>query len=996
MSYISTKFKQLISDPSRCSDFILSDLLNVTGIEVVDASNAFVMLLEASTHLASQNWTSNELGLKKRYACLATTFEELYPHLATPDLQYIFARPCTSTVRFSILVESLLSNAVAVGSYREAIIPKYTEVRVDDLTFSIDSAISIKVYNNRVFKVEYVDGSLIHADISQINSVATYTRMDGTLWLTFEVAVQQLDYTSFLFNSIPSLAFNEHVVYTDQLSSIEVLYKSNSVYVPMKLALNARVYDPLTPTAILVPDTQSKTIQVFIPPMYTQSLVTGSIKVIVGSTKGDIDRVFSQYTEGDHSVGIDTDIILSSTKEAAFLSSTFMSKVTSPLDGGRDALSFDKLRERVVSRAFGNKMLPITRSQFANMLSDSGLTSLLYKEGVGGRTYIVTDDTPHPTLPNTQPPLPLEQYLYDDSVTLPTAFPAIPADYLDVLAKGQTYTGVRSTIAQYDTFLPIGCMTLNTRYEALVAIPGVNSFPYRLTITPSALFIQAGTNIAPTLLTSQEVDLLSDDSKVSILNKDNYLFTMFYYAIEHSNEQWMITPWSLNKPFINITDRIESDPSLPDIFKQVDYSVYTTAEGFVVTLNVESITQTGVYLPSDTFCYLRIQTEQSYVQGVSSYQGEVIYIPMTISDNGTVTSYQGLIPTMFELTPDKIGVTYNGTTVYIDGKVWVDVLYGLNSKPVGYLGNSQHLLPEQSKALMLYERIHLTLGHALSNLWTNVHSPVGKIEYLRYTEDEPYMVTADDSYTSISEVLPFSIGEDCKITYKPSHTTTQVLIIDNEIVYKHRAGDLKLDAVGRPIPITQDTQVIEFDLACVNAKVMYATDTDVLEHLSLVQTDIVHKCTYTIPELLSRSLERTHLYYRPIKTVGEALCYKDGASVGSMDLSLKPRVVLRVPAYTYSDTSARKKLQDITVRTVNLSLSRSVIGLERLISDLYQVYGSSVIAVAVYGLPDVLTTGAVSFNDPTVKAVVGVSLQPTPSNSLSLVDNISVEFELQK
>jgi len=989
MSHISTRFKQFVADPARCSQVILEDLMNVTGKEVVDANNAFVMLLEMSTHLASQNLLANEIGLQRRYACLATTFQDLYPHLAPADIHNVFAKPTHSAMRISILMESLLATAINKGTYREAVIPKYTEITVDELVFSIDRAISIKIYANRIFKVEYIGGEDIHADVAMINSEITYMRQDGTLWVTFVLDVQQVNYTEVTLSGVSGSVFNEVVRYTNQLSSLEVLYL-DGVYKPMQLALTRRAHDPLTPTAIITLDAVNKAIGIMIPSIYMAN-ITGNIKVVIGDTLGDTDRVFSHYSMSDYTISLDTGTFNTTAEEAAFLSATSVAESISPLSGGRDALTFTQLRATILNRSFGHPELPISRTQFTNHLANHGLNAVLYEEGVGGRTYVVIDDTPHPTLkPLT--PMALTVETYDDFNDSLTKLPTVPTDHLDKLAKYQTFDGLRSRSIPYDTQLPIGTMTLAVHYNELKELSNVLEFPNGLTLTASTLFTISGTNIIPTVITAAEIGALSTDTKVSVLNNNRYLFSLFYYSIKPNNGQWEIMPWSVSSPSVHIEDRIQADSSIPTLFRRDGYEIFKRDTGYVVRAVCDDIGSSNILSHTDTKVYLRLATPTVMLPEATASQGEIIHYLMDSYLEAGKMIYEVVIPCTWQFTDKYLQIVNESSTYLIDSTMWMDVVYCLNTPLLGYTGELASLVPDTTVAAMLHERIYVTFAEPLPNLWTNPHGVGDRLVYMRHPADVPYTVSESTAHSSIAEVIPFQIDDACNIVYKPTTVTSSTLIVDNKVVYKHRKGDLMLDPQGRPIPVNSDYQQIVFDIVCVDARAIYCTDTNVIDQLNLVERDIAYKCTSVILQLLPHTLERTNLFYRPIRTVGETKVSSSKQTSAVIPLNIRPTVVLGVREAVYTDSLARARLQNLTVQTINTSLTRETISYDRILSDLRAVYGASVISVKVNNLPDVFYTSAIHLEDISAACTVDVQLVSTAQGTLSLSDYISMEY----
>lgn len=986
MSNISTRFKSLVSDPSRCSDVLLADLAAV-GMEVVDASNAFIMLMEATTHLASQNWTANALGLKRRYASLATEFTELYPHLAPKDIPDIFAKPTQTEIRLTLLVDNLLSNSVNHGSYREAIIPALTEIAVDDLRFSLERAISIKAYTNRIFKISYVDGGELYSDLAILNGPQNFTRMDGSSWLTFVVPVKQINYTQYTLSSIANTVFDHELAYVDQLSSIHVFYADNG-YKPLRLTLSDRIYDPLTPCVVLTPDIDNQRLRLTIPRLFTINNIIGNVKVVVGTTKGDIDRVFTQYSYEDYRIGLDTDIYPIGAEERAFLNATVLCEIVAPLTGGRDGLNFLALRDRVVGRGFGHPNLPISRNEVTHKLNDHGLSILSYQEGVGGRTYLVTDDTPNPSYDSQMPTrFDLEPYL-DFNRSL-YKIPAKEDESLMELAKYQNYQGNRSRMVKYDTYLPIACLNVELAIAELEAAPYVRKFQTGYTLLPTHLFRVVGESLVPSSLAVSELDGLSPEAIMASLNQVNHILPLFHYDIRPFRGNWTISAWSMNLPSLPLVDRIEAEQANPNLFRRMNHQLFKTNTGYVLRLGVNA---TGLS-PVNVRAWLRIELPTS-TDLVDSGQSNVIHLPFNISSGEEGLILELELTCTWEFRDDRIGFLLNNVNYFLNSSMWASVVYCLATAPTNYSGALSNLIPDSSVAAMLHERMYLCFGEKLSHLWTNVRGVAGRIEYLQHLQDVPYVIETDSIYTTTAEAIPFTIGPDCKITYRPTVTTSTTVTRQGEVVYKHRQGDLVLDELGRPIITNTDGQSLRFDLLGVDAGAVFAEDADVIQQLVLVEQDLVHKCVRVLPELQKQMLERTNLYYRPLRTLGSSAISANGKGMGQVSLNISPTVNLTVSQTVYYDALVKKSLRDLTVQALNLSLTRSIISYDRILADLRQVYGGSVVSVSVTGLPAALYNSPIHLDDETALMVVGTSLIKGSDNKLTLTDSIVVNYIL--
>jgi len=935
-------------DPSRVIDDVLTDLERSRDIEIVDSSNAFILLMEMATILAADSINNIELSLQTRFANLALNMKELYPHLNSTDIKQLLAQPTRTQLTVNILLPSFKANAVwlADENCHIAVIPKRTEINVDDLVFSLDRAVEVRLYHNHVVKVRYLEDNLhtsIHADLALINNPVVLNDANQEPWMRFSLDIRQIDYYTYSYAVPPTYGVREVISYTDQLSSIEVLYLDNDQQKPMDISFSDKVYNSSTPTAIVEINSQQQTVTIVIPPIYIlDGAVAGSILVVIGTTKGDIDRVMDNYNITDYTVAPQqsSSLIALTAQEQAFLNVDYFVYISKPLDGGRQALSFKEIQQRITTRAFGPPEQPITKSQLAANLNDLGYRIVKYEGGVSGRTYVVTDDIP--------------------------SVPDLP----------------------FSSSLGIGMMSITTSMSDLSKLPGTIVFKDSITILPTQLYSYNGTAIDPVFDSPLTIAASTSKSeRVALINSRKYLFSPLYYSVTiHQQDKLKVTPWSLNRPKVDYIDRKDSNSILPDIFDRKSATLLTTDTGFQLVIQLTRLQDTAMLNPTDSFALLRYQANDA----------NVYYLNAVVSEDSVYMYYSFDIPSSFYLTDTQISLTFTND-ILVDAKLPVSIIYGLNTKPATYLNTDiDDLLSPAliNKAALLHEVFHLTLGTPLPGLWTDARvlnrTPIYEVyeEDVYYTKEE-VIISRDET----SSQLPFTIDDDCTINYKPAHTQeVNVLDSDGNPILLHKAGDIKVDEYGRLIDTASSNLRFTWSHLVMDDALLYIDSPAIVDLLRLIQQDIVYKCTDQLDKLKSRLLERTDIYYSPIRTIGQQSLYSNDTIVDVVDLNISPIVTLTVPNDVYGDSQSRELLKTQTVELLNNYFDSPDLSYDQLIRYMLDSYGEVVLSVSIEGLPNVLDSRLVSYDNNTSHLTVGTRVTINNQGYMELKDDILINF----
>ena len=938
----------LVHNPNLAVSYVINELTKLTdeGDTIVDPSNAFMYLLEASLTSSAATLQHLSASWRSTYPVMSSNLSELYHHLSDQDYANLFGLPASTTFSWVLQYDSLINSAITNDEYAVVTIPKDTLVMGGNYPFTVDAEIEIRLYNNKNIRVlENTNGGGTKVIPSSI-----YKEVEGGSIVTFDTLLWQVRKAKHLFDLTRSIGFTKEIAFVDQYQTCDVLYKVNGVWTPLAITHSARVYDPYTPTAVLTVKEQSLT--VYIPKTYTTSGDIGSeVLVIVHTTLGSINEDFSVYS-GDMFSSVLADHINGlSDANVAFGKSSYMVFTSNYVSGGRHALSFTEVRQRVLDNNVGMAITPITHNNLLVDLQDHGFDSTRYQDTLTGRTYLVSDELP----------------------------------------KG---TGV-----PFYTEVSTGFLRLEQSYLDLKDITTVNDHGDRITILPETIYRIEDTNVS--IEPSMVIDAILEKNPNDIeqaLNNVTYRYSPYYYIVDYSGGAVSTRVYQLNRPTVDTIDYSNRNNSI-DLFISTDHiDIYLTATGYRIVVTLTEDAALSELTTADVFSQLvyesTLDNDTGYLNPTSTIKTDGVFsfifdlrtsLEVDEDDNMILT---GLTNKSGVLADKHMGISssirlYHGLrasgatyrTTYMD-----DVVFKVSV--------NDPLYP------IAEENITLTLGSNLTYLWRNTRVIDAITEYQTYEYDVPLTYTSTGYHYDGSTDLPFHVNDNCEIVFdEPHQVGDTVRDAGGNQILKHRAGDLILDASGAPIPIDIKDQQIAIDILCLDGVFKFVTDETVLSYLEQVEDYILSRSTEGVAGVRGRTLEHTDLYYKPIDRLG----YTRIAPIEGESTSITKQQYLEVIFYvledTYNSIDARNKITSTTIETINYTFTDSTVSYSTIMEHLRIAHGDLVVSMSINGLGGLSQNhGTLQILIPGDRLSIPKKLSVTQDNLLSISDNIDITF----
>lgn len=931
-------------------------------LDVVDPTNPFVFLMESAAVATAAFMVENKRNNRRQYATAAQSEEDLYLHMSDKDFIDRFATP--SKVKFGIMFDydELISKMVldpATG-IRKVTIPRNTEFKIIDLTFSIRYPIDIKLLAHSGIQVVY-NNDIASPLQTLTTNLLPYreTRLPGSQakYLFIEVDTDQFFITTYRSDLTSATGFSKYYAFEDKFYYARVYNKSDSTnnqWVEMKTTHTDQVYDPLTPTAVL--KVFNNDLQVKIPQIYfTNDTVSGSIRIDIYQTKGYLNLMLRNYKPSSFVVNWKTIENTEVTPEVAALISinNVLPYAITDVNGGKDSISFEELRKRVIQNAIGSPELPITNIQIQTALQNQGFEIVKNIDNITNRVFLATKLLPKPI---------------DEKL-------------------------ITAGAASIETVI------LSMQSAALH--PSVRNNGNRITLTPEVLYennngvIKIVEYNTLNFIMNQPADLIAEE-----VSKKNYLYTAFHYVLDNSQQTFDVRPYYLNGPSVPVCQFIAHNDKTLLQANTDQFNISRSAYGYRLLITTKSNKLYQALDDSQVQVHLSFigQNEQnrSYLKGRQVYKnqsGERIF-EFTINTNFDIDSNHNLTLTSFQM--------FDTSAKKFLSKLKQDfeIYYSASSQmpstwtPV----QTDNELPSFNvpirTAFINKEQITIEFGTYLNNLWTSFRSLPVSAPYKKYDADVLERYT-EDVYT-IDPITGsiFSFATDGTIVYNLLHKKGDVVVnqYTQQPIIKYRRGDVMLDVNGNPIPTDPVLVMRQIDMLFIEGPYFFATDVSSKTYRDSITSTMMDWMTRDLELINNKLLEQTHIFFYPKTSMGkiDVMVQNNTRRVIEAGQSLKIR--LYVAPIVFENFALREALTKGTIKAIDEEFKKSTVTISGITSHLLNVYGSDVLSVTVLNLGGDQNLEMFTILDEGKRCSIRKKLVALPDNKLIVQEDISVEF----
>jgi len=947
------------NDPAGIQRSVINLLTEASNglIDVVDPTSPFVFSLEASSLLTASFISENQALNRRQYPFSAQTSEDLYPHMSDRDFVDRFAIPSTAKIIFMIEKQELLNSLVldSTTGIRKIVIPRNTKVTVANTVFSLQYPVEIRQMTHGGLQVVY-DGSSTSPLYTLNSNLITYTTLttdDGTDYLGFELLMHQFDIISKTSPLNSSSAFYLNVELSDQYYYCRVwVDNGDGTFTEIQTTHTDDIYDPFTPTAVLkVTDAK---VEIKIPQIYINNqLLSKSLRVDVYQTKGPIEINLANYAPEQFVTNF---VAINKSEEDIFVAplktlkniKTISASIT---QGGRNEMTFDELRLRVIKNATGAPSIPITNVQIESALERGGYTIVRNIDTITNRVFLAT--RPMPTPVNSELLTPASASISTLSIT---ATAAVSHD--TVIDNGQIITITPDTIYRLNK--------------------GV------LEIVPSSEVTY--------------IKSLPADQQATVITNGNYFYTPFHYVMDLTNNEFDLRSYYLDSPSIVTRSFVaENDTTLLQVSTSTA-SLVRTATGYKLRISTSS---------SDAF--KEVDDDQIFVQLAIIPTGDIAraYLEGTLVglNEKNERIYEFDLSTNFSIDSDgelsMLNFTmYNDTPriVKVPLQASYDIIYATDTTvgPQWTLSNidsilGYHVLPANTRAIT-HEKIQLHFGDSLNYLWCRARSVASEQQYDRWAIDIPATYEQDVYQRDLATGLAFTIvaGE---VVYTKLHSAGDPVFDGNgDPVYKHRKGDIKTDSYGVPLIVAPRDLLRQMDILLIEGSYYFATDSFSSDYRKALISKVVGWLTDDLPTMGDELLEKTNIYYYPTTTIGNIKVMVNNGSTVTIDAGQSLYVKLHVRRNVYNNAELRDAISKKTVKVISDALSNTVVSTSDIVDQLRAQYKDDVIAVSFKGLGGDKNYDVVTMLDDSTRLSIRKRLVSRSDETLTLEEAVTIEF----
>lgn len=970
ISEIAKSFTQVRSDPTLIQRAVLDTIENVSNgkMVIIDPNNPFVLNLEMSVSLAVSNLEEARNLTRKTYPALTDSWDDLYRHMSDYDYKDVYATPASGKFCLLLDKEELLSKMVldpaSLGT-RRFTIPRYTQVEVQDTPFTLLYPIDIRLvsHGGLLISYNYTERSPIH--ILKTNKVDfDIVIIDGRETIRLFVDMIQTLIKRYVPKLNASSGFSRTYELIGKYYFCRAYIKNNvGVWTEIRTTHSNIVYDPNVPTVVLKVMTTG--LYVSIPQIYASNgLITDSVRIDIYTTLGSISKNLSSLPESayktiwnrldDENLDIFTSPILTLNRY----------NVYSPVnvDGGSNGISFEELRRRVITRSTSSEGVVITKAGLTARLNDMGYELVTNVDNITDRQFLAS----------RQPPAPISNQV----------------------------TGNISAL--------IG--TLQQTLTDLELSDSVMKNSRRHTIKPTQIYEMRDSRVhlVSNYLSNELWNLqgISPTELAQQLNTHKYLYSPFYYVIDSDINNFNCRVYHLDKPVISSRFFSDSNTSLGLNLSMLDYQLINSPnhDGYLLRVLLavgDSIKQLGADFVDVQLSYKGRKDSNRYVikgeliSPIDALTGKPVednYLyEFHIQTRYDVDEEDGLIPVPYK-SPINLEHEFDVVTIVKDynpeGSIKGDIDELIDTSLIDGYSRDRGCLG------VTHEKLLLKFGERLEHIWQRSRTVMQYDVFERYKNDIVDVYDSDvyEKDSSGNNIIVYN-AESSRLLMNKLHSKGDIKYDAYGLpVLQHKAGDIIMDNSGAPI-YKDGGRGIErhLDLLLLDARYLFSTKEEDVGYKDDVRDTIASWCTVDMVQINSELLERSEIFYYPMRTTGFVEVIADNNLKVSVEAEQRFNVTFWLRQDNYQNVLLRESIERITIDTISKTLKQPVISQDKLLDDLRLALSSSVVGIKLTGFTnDKYTT--ITLKDSSMGLAIAKKVRVMSNNQLEVVNDVNISF----
>lgn len=890
----------------------------ITGgsVEFVDASNPMVALMSTAACTYSAGVMENLAGLRRLYSNLATTEEDLYHHMSYKDYINRFSSPGTTNITFNVSRTQLETFMVHVPNtdYSMITFPRDTRLKVgDDLVFTLNYPIEIKFFDTQSIQISY--NTDIKSPIQTLSTnIIEYRQLadpqTNEKWIQFTIPMYQCDYVKMTDTIQKGRYFVRTMDFSNQFYFARAFYRTSATgnWTEMETTHSPQTYDPEKPTMKF--KVIGQTLTASLPLVYQNTIgLMGELRIDCYTSRGDYITRMDGFEPNQYVLDMvpldpqrDTDVYT-----AAATRVSTMCWSSSVLTGGKAALTFQQLKDRVSYSSLGEQSHPITNIQLGAATENLGFELVPNVDVVTNRIFLGTRRLPPPSDPRlmTSANVAIATYVTEDPSK---------SSHPWVLVHGKRTTFLSKNLYQSTD----GIIRLLTKAEV------------------------------------DSIDAMTSTAKINLINRNKYLYSPFYYVIDSNGVELDVRAYHLDEPVASNMNFVKQNATLQLAVNTGAYFFSKTDKGYQLTITTKSGFNYKNLADDAVQCQLGIRLQSSsrfaYWNGVLSGKTE---------DNERIYTFN--IETNYDIDEDgKIQLT-NGYINDIDTTpMWANLLEDLHifhtttsitsdfrpDETQGMIGVSYLPAPV---AAVTHEIIQARFGDHLKALWTRGRALPDMAIYKTYSIDVPLVYEKDvydeDPNTGSSITIENGVIDYHKLFSKGETVYDE----DGKPRIKHYAGD-PVKENGEKIIDDVRVGMKELDMFFVDGRHYFVTDATFKDYnrefINLVVTWVLKD----LPSINQRTFEKTKVLFYPNNQLSMVNVIIGGGKKMTVESEQTLTVDVFVTDALYRDNEQRQRFEEQTIRYLDSWVSQPVVATSDAIDGLRTLFGDVSSGVSIKGL----------------------------------------------
>jgi hypothetical protein len=881
-------------------------------VEFVDPSNPAISLLETSAVIGSNSVNQGVALIRRLYPIQAQTPEDLYAHMSYRDYINRFATPSIDPFIFFVSLSQFMNFAVRPegANYVMITIPRNTEISVNEyVSFTLQYPIDIKYFDTQSLEISF-DSSTVSPLQSLTTNIINYTLMtepsSNERWIRFEIDVPQVDIKKVTTNTQRGRYMVMDIDFSDQYVMTRAYYRNSNTsnWVEMKTTHSPDVIDPTAPTVQL--KVINNTLTASLPIVYqTTGQVNGEVRFDVYTSKGAEIINLSDYPAERYKVDMTPldPAIDSSVYVAAAVNVNVRTYSTAIMSGGKNALTFQQLKDRVINSSLGQQEIPITNVNATAFAENQGFELIPNVDVVTNRIFLASRSLPKPSDSRLVTPanIGISTFITDDPVTVNHPWVRVHNDRV--------------------TFLSRNLYQMKNGQLQLLPVSAVDSL---LRMEPS--------------------------QKLSAVNSGNYMYSPFYYVLNTASEELQTRAYHLDQPKASDLSFVAQNPTIQLVVNTGTYSITKTYEGYNIQIQTKSGSLYKQLQDNEVYAQLAVvlpnATRRAY------WKGELIG---RTEDGERI--FQFNLKTDYDIDTDNLIQFINAR---INNDLDSQALVNLTARfDIFHITTSLTQLYRPSKIDQIiakflvpglcggitHETVKFEFGKALDGLWTRSRTLPDTEIFERYAIDVP-LVYETDVYGS----PPFTVEPDGSLKYNVLFKAGEVQRDENgDIIYLHRKGDV-VRVNGEPVSQGVLSAQREFDILLVDGKNYFVTDQAYLAYNKEFVSTIVDWTTQDIPELNKKALDNTKIFFYPKNRLSRAKILIADYTEMSISAEQPLTIDLYVPDSVDRDDAQKASLRNKIISYLDQWISQQQLAVSEAQTAITDLFPDSIEAIKIDGL----------------------------------------------